>query len=426
MNRILAILKREYLTRVKKKSFVIFTILGPVLMALLMGLPTVMMMLSPDVQQKLAMVDKHGGFAGPFDRALADFTLGDDRPRYLLERIEPGAGDLEEIRRTLNQRVLDGALDAYLVVNQEYDEEGGIKYFARSISFNEQQRMDGALYKVVLDLRLAASDSGLDSDALKNLTREAELSVVEVTEGGEEKEKSEEARLIGFFVNYAFIFLFYLMFVLWGVAIMRGVIEEKSSRIVEVLLSSVTPFQLMMGKVVGISLVSLTQMIVYALSGAAFFIYGSSHQTLRPLLEGLSLSMFGYMILFFVLGYFLYATLYAAVGAICNTDQEAQQAQMPIILLLVAVITTVFFFINNPTSMAAQVVSLIPFFTPFIMMVRTNTVTPPFWQIALSVVLLIGTNVLMVWLAGKIFRVGILMYGKRPGPLEILRWMRRS
>jgi len=426
MNKILAVLRREYLIRVKKKSFVIFTILGPVLMALLMGLPTVMMMLSPDVQQQLALVDLHGGIQKPLEEVLSEITLGDERPRYLLEPVELGDEGLTAIRQELNQRVLDGSLDAYLVVDREFEEEGGIRYFARSISFNEQQRMDGAIYKVVLDLRLATSDSGLDSDELHQLTRGIELSVVEVVEGGGEKEQSEEARVINFAVNYVFMILFYMMFILWGVTIMRGVIEEKSSRIVEVLLSSVTPFQLMMGKVVGIALVGLTQMTVYAMSGVAFLIYGSSQEKLGPLLEGISLSIFAYMILFYILGYFLYASLYAAVGAVCNTEQEAQQAQMPVILMLIVPLSTVFFFINNPTSMVAQVVSLIPFFTPFIMMVRINTVTPAFWQIALSIVLLIGTNVAVIWLVGKIFRVGILMYGKRPGPMEILRWMRRS
>ena len=426
MNKILAVLKREYLTRVKKKSFIIFTILGPVLMALLMGLPSAMMMLSPSVQQQMALVDLHGGFAGPLEDAFSEVTLDDGRSRYALELVDPGDQGPTAARQVLNQRVLDGSLDAYLVVEREFDEEGGIKYFSRNISFNEQQRMDSALYKVALDLRLADSDSGLDRGQLRELTRGVEMSVVEVTKSGEEKEKSEAARVIGFVANYLFIFLFYMMFVLWGVAIMRGVIEEKSSRIVEVLLSSLTPFQLMMGKVVGISLVGLTQMVVYALSGAAFLIYGSSQETLGPLLEGLSPTMFIYMILFYVLGYFLYATLYAAVGAVCNTEQEAQQAQMPVILLLIIPLSTVFFFMNNPTSMVAQVVSLIPFFTPFIMMVRINTVTPAFWQIALSVILMIGTNVAMIWLVGKIFRVGILMYGKRPGPMEILRWVRRS
>jgi ABC-2 type transport system permease protein len=426
MNKILAVLKREYLTRVKKKSFVIFTILGPVLMALLMGLPSVMMMLSPSVQQQLALVDLHGGFAGPLEEALSESTLDDGRSRYLLEKVDPGEEGPTAARQELNQRVLDGTLDAYLVVEQEFDEEDGIRYFARNISFNEQQRMDNALYKTALDLRLADSDSGLDRDELRHLTRGIEMSVVEVAEGGEEQVQSEGARVVSFAVNYIFIFLFYMMFVLWGVAIMRGVIEEKSSRIIEVLLSSVTPFQLMMGKVVGISLVGLTQMTVYALSGVGFLLYGSSQGTLGPLLEGLSPAMFGYMILFYVLGYFLYATLYAAVGAVCNTEQEAQQAQTPVILLLIIPLSTVFFFINNPTSMVAQVVSLIPFFTPFIMMVRINTVTPAFWQIALSIVLLIGANVGMIWLVGKIFRVGILMYGKRPGPMEILRWLRRS
>jgi len=426
MNKILAVIKREYVTRVKKKSFVIFTFLGPILMALLMGLPSVMMMVSPEVQQQLALVDTHGGFAEPFDAALADYTLGDDRPRYLLETVAPGDDGLTATRQRLNERVLDGTLDAYLVVDRKFDKEGGIKYFARNIGFNEQQRIDGALYKVALDLRLAASDSGLDRDELRQLTRGIEMSVVEVTKTGAEEEKSEEARVIRFAVNYLFMFLFYLMFILWGVNIMRGIIEEKSSRIVEVLLSSVTPFQLMTGKVVGIALVGLTQMVVYAVSGAVFLFIGSKQATLGPLLEGLSPAMFGYMILFFILGYFLYAALYAAVGAVCNTDQEAQQAQFPIIALIMLPTFTSFFFINNPTSMAAQVVSLIPFFTPFIMFIRINTVMPAFWQIALSIILLIGANIGMMWLVGKVFRVGILMYGKRPGPMEILRWIRRS
>lgn len=426
MNKILAVLKREYLTRVKKKSFVIFTILGPVLMALLMGLPTVMMMVSPAVQQKLALIDLHGGFAAPLEKSLADYTLEDERPRYLLEVVDPGVEGPTAARQALNQRVLDGALDAYLVVNRRFDEEGGIKYYARNISFNEQQRMDGALYKVALDLRLADTDLGIDREELRHLTRGVEMSVVELSETGEEQEKSEEARVVRFAVAYLFIFLFYMMFILWGNNIMRGVIEEKSSRIVEVLLSSVTPFQLMMGKVTGIALVGLTQMGVYALSGVAFMIYGASQQTLGPLLKGVSPALFGYMILFYILGYFLYASLYAAVGAVCNTDQEAQQAQLPVVLMLIIPLSTVFYFINNPTSLAAQVISLVPFFTPFIMLVRIITVFPPIWQVALAVVLMIATNVAMIWLVGKIFRVGILIYGKRPGPMEIMRWVRRS
>ncbi|MDH5715733.1 MAG: ABC transporter permease, partial [Candidatus Aminicenantes bacterium] len=196
----------------------------------------------------------------------------------------------------------------------------------------------------------------------------------------------------------------------------------------EVLLSSVTPFQLMFGKIMGIGAVGLTQYFIW---GAVILGIGSFGQSFAAQMgselgqiEILSPATIFFFIIFFILGWLLFATMYAAVGAICNTDQEAQQAQFPIIIFLVLPLLLMMYIVGNPNSGLTTVLSLIPFFTPMLMFMRINLVMPPVWQIGLSIALLVVAILLMIKLVAKIFRIGILMYGKRPSLVEIVTWMK--
>ena len=220
--------------------------------------------------------------------------------------------------------------------------------------------------------------------------------------------------------------ILYISILVYGLYVMRGVLEEKQSRIIEVLLSSVKPFQLMLGKVTGIGLVSLTQVTIWV---ASMFTI-SSIAAGQAIAFGdfkiprIPLSMVLYMLLFMILGYFLYSTLYAMVGAIVSSEEDGQQMQMPITILLVLPYILSSFVLSKPDSTTSIILSMIPFFSPILMFMRITVQQPPWWQIALSIGLLIATIFGAIWVAAKIYRVGVLMYGKRPSLPELVKWLK--
>src|SRR6185369_13272795 len=223
------------------------------------------------------------------------------------------------------------------------------------------------------------------------------------------------------------LFFIYMTVLLYGISVMRGVIEEKQSRIVEVLVSSVKPNQMMLGKVIGIGLVGLTQISVWALSALLLTTVGVSTFAARGLtMPNIPVSLLIYFVVYFVLGYFLFATLYALVGSTVSSEEEAQQAQIPVTMLLVVPMMIFNMIIANPTSTASIGLSMVPFFAPTLMMMRIAVVNPPLWQILLSMLIMLATILGCVWVAARIYRVGILMYGKRPSIAELGRWLRYS
>jgi ABC-2 type transport system permease protein len=207
---------------------------------------------------------------------------------------------------------------------------------------------------------------------------------------------------------------------------MRSVIEEKTSRVFEVLLSSVKPMELLAGKILGVAAVGLTQYAVWILM--ALVAGGGMIGSLRTQMGEINVpaSLLFYFVLFFVLGYLLYSTMFAALGAVVNSEQEAQQLQMTVMWFLIIPMLVAQLVIRAPNSTAAVVLSLIPFFTPMLMFLRINLITPPAWQVALSIALLLATNFAVLWLSARIYRVGILMYGKRPTLPELVRWVRAA
>jgi ABC-2 type transport system permease protein len=238
-----------------------------------------------------------------------------------------------------------------------------------------------------------------------------------------------------FAAAYIGSFVLYMVILLYAVAVMRSVLEEKTSRIVEVIVSSLDPWQLMLGKILGVGAVGLTQLGAWAIGGAALAVVGlPALLTARPELGQLATltsqlpgpRFFGYFMIFFLSGYFIYSALYAAVGAMCNTDEEAQQAQFPVMILIIIPVIALVGVIENPNSTLSVTLSLIPFFSPFLMFARAAGGAAPAWQVALSIVLMWLTVLAVAWMAGRIYRVGILMTGKRPGIGELLRWLREA
>jgi ABC-2 type transport system permease protein len=424
MHNILMVMRREYLDRVKKKSFWVGIFLGPVLILALFGMMAVMMSVKTQDQRTLAVVDNSGELGPGVVESLGKHKLKDGRPSYVVQLVQSPADEAASLKE-FKDRIASQQLFGFIWIGKDPEATGALKFYGRNTSdVMMNNELEGVIKDALVSQRLRKSKLQLDRATLDKLTAGIDLETFEVTkEGGAEKK--------GFFESYALTFLFviimFMSILLYSVAMLRGILEEKSRRIIEVLLGSLSPEELMTGKILGIGLVGLTQMAIYIPTfGIARLVIAAkaAGADVSGIQGMLSMTKLAYFIVFFLLGYFFYTALFAAVGAVCNTEQEAQNLQQPIMMFLMLPYICTFFFVTHPDHIAAIILSFIPPFTPMIMFMRISVLTPPFWQIALSIVLTLATILLIFRLVAKIFRVGILMYGKRPTVPEILRWAR--
>ncbi len=435
MRKILAVIKREYIQMVRTKGFIIGTVLGPVGMIALIVVPIVVSSVSVEKQETIGVVDLTNEIFMELDKKLdhKDYRLKDGFRRYVLEKFEPSAGT-EELRHELRERVLKKELSAYIYIPEDVLEIGAresavkdsepeqekVEYVSEhTTDFEKLRAINRALNNVVIEKRLKRE--GLDPQKVAQYIKRVELQPIKITKKGEEKDTGGT-----FMISYILALIIYMAILIYGQVIMRGVIEEKSSRVVEVVLSSLRPFQLMMGKILGIGAVGLTQFSIWTLFGIGASVYGTSFIPAGAnfAMPSIPAYVFVYFVVFFILGYFLFGTLYAAIGSLVNSEKEAQQLVMPVTMFLIVPIMLMIFIIRAPNSPIAVFLSFIPFFAPILMFLRITVLIPPFGQIGASIVILILTILFMIWLTAKIYRVGILMYGKRPKFAEIVRWMR--
>ena len=411
-----AVIRREYLERVRSKAFIIGTILGPLLMGLLMVMP-VLIMGKGGKLLRVAVLDASGDLQSEVEESLRE-ARRDDEPRF---DVRPsGEGTVESREEALQKAVLNGDLDGYLLLPEDAVDSSTASYYGRTVS---NQRDLGMMRWMVRDLLVAhrLTDAGLDSDRVQELTRDMEWRTIRLSEEGEREEEG-----LGILLAIVLLMILYTSILMWGQVVMGGVIEEKSSRVIEVVASGVPPTQLLAGKLLGVGAAGLTQFLVWSLS-----LLGISLVTAGPMASSLPVPEIRPLVLvsfvmFFVLGFAFYAALYAAIGAAVNTMQEAQNFIFPIIIPLVLGLVCFPVILESPDGGLAVILSLIPFLTPLLMFLRIIVLTPPWWQIALSLVLL-GVSILAVlWLAARIYRVGILMYGKKPTFPELMRWVGRE
>jgi len=411
-----AIVRREYIERVRTKGFVIATVLGPVLMAALMVVPLLVARSSGKLLQ-VAVLDETGVLQSRVEEALRSARFG-DKARF--EVMPSGAGPLEARQGELKKKVLDGALDGYLLLPQDAAQTSAASYYGRNVS----NRMDLTLLErstgeVLVERRLAGA--GLDPARVKDLTRPLDLKTIRLSAAGE-----REDRGAAFLFSIILMMILYTSILMWGQQVMTSVIEEKSSRVIEVMASGVASTQLLWGKLLGVGAAGLTQFLVWALS-----LFVVSFAAAGPAMGGFKMPeisplMLVSFVLFFLLGFLFYATLYASIGAAVNTVQEAQNFVFPVILPLIIGMVCFPAVIESPEGGLAVALSLIPFLSPLMMFLRIVVLTPPLWQVGLSMALLALAIAGAVWAAARIYRVGILMYGKKPTFPELMRWVRHS
>jgi len=415
VNRMLPVVRREYLERVRSKLFLISTLVGPLLVVGVTLVPGLLMQNQRGKPLRLAIVDETGALGPAAAQSLARRKAGGE-PRF--EIVAPAGGDTVAVRAELARDVVAGRLDGYVVLPRDITERSKAEYYAKNVSnVMDISTIDQAVEEALIGHRLRGA--GLEGERVAALTRKLDLRTVRLTASG-----AREDRGGTFVLAVLLMMMLYSTVAMWGAAIMNGVIEEKSNRVVEVIVSSIPPGSLFWGKLLGVGAAGLTQFLFWAACMAAVGVYGATLSGARvPEVTPLLLGSF---VLYFVLGYFLYGAMYAAVGSAVNTQQEAQSLAFPLMMPLVLAVVFFGAVMGSPDSRLSVILSLIPFLTPLLMFLRISVLTPPAWQIALSIAIMLASIALLTWIGGRVYRVGILMYGKRATFPEIVRWAREG
>ena len=424
-NKIAIILGREYSVRVKKKSFILTTILTPVLLAALFIVPTVLMVVGGKDTEKVMVQDNSG--------IVAPYLESSSTAEYI---IAPEGSSLEQLKADFNN------LDVYALVGiSELDSANNVQvvaYSAEPLNVDIKSDISRKVNKAVESMKLSLYNiSDLDR-ILAEVRSDVQITTLTLTEEGEKEESAE----IYMALSYVMSLLIYMFIFMFGNMVMRGVIEEKSGRIVEVIVSSVKSVELMIGKILGIALVALTQFFIWVvltlvlISVAGFLMGGDIVGTMESaevagmgsILKGISEVRFGYVIscfiIYFVLGYLLYAGMFAAVGAAVDNEADTGQLSIPITVPLILGLFLMIPTFQNPTGQLAFWSSIIPFTSPMVMMARIPFGVVPFWELALSIILLLATALLMAVISAKIYKVGILTYGKKASFKDLWKWIK--
>jgi ABC-2 type transport system permease protein len=419
MSETFIVLKREFLERVRGKGFWIGTLVLPLFMAGMTILPTLLN--RGGSAKTIVLVDEAP--AGVAAQVVAGLTRPDEDGKPSRYRVERAAGPFAGVRESLNRRVLDKEIDGYVYLPADVVQRNTIEYRARNVS-NLQVAGDirRAVSQAVQASRLQGA--GLQVGEVAALLRPVEVNSARVTAQGEKAGNAVSA----FFLSYIVGFVVYFLVFLYGFNVMRSVLEEKTNRIVEVVVSSMKASHLMLGKILGVGAVAMLQVALWVVAGMAISRLGGRMGMPQGALSnlGLSAGVVTQLVVFFILGFFLFAALFAALGAAVNSEQEAQQYQTVVFLPLIVPMLFITQIVGDPLGTTATVLGLIPLTAPVTMPMRLTATSLPAWQIAASLVGIAVTVVLVAWLAGKIYRVGILSTGKKPTLGELIRWLRMA
>jgi len=421
MSKIFKIIRREYVEAVRKKTFLLSTMLVPILMVAVIFVSVFLADREPERSFYVAVIDKRGDLAPRLFEVMDD-TLSNGERRFSIELSSLGGGSDDVVKATLMERIETQELDAFIVIPEDILDKGSAEFYAKSVGVLAfEPRFRSALGKLVIENRLMTE--GLSPDHLYEMMKGIEFKTL-LVEKGMEKESGFEQE---YAVTMAAVMILYMTIMIHGLAVMRSVLEEKSSRVIEIVLSSVTSMQLMVGKILGTGLVSLTQYAIWAFLAAAVMMVGpTGGDAAFDLAEYITLGEVAFMVLFFLLGFLLFGTAYAAIGAMCNSEQEANHLHTPLVMLLVVPMLLAINVIQDPSGTVARVLSFIPFDAPILMFMRISVSTVNAAEIAVSVLGIILSIAVMFWIVARIFRVGILMYGKRPNLPELIKWIRYS
>lgn len=430
-NKVKIVLKHEYISKVKTKAFLIGTFIAPIGLVVFFGLMIAASVLFNDTtEKKLAVLDE--------TNKIGQILVNADTSKYYLT--DKSVGELSTLTKSEK-------IDGYIIIKANILDSGKVPIFT--------QGGGGIGYVTLLEKHLSSivrkerlERSGTSDEVIKLVDSGIELETQKITDEGVKDDKTEALAFIG----YGLGFIIYILMFVYGNQIFRSVLEEKSNRIVEIILSSARPFDILLGKVLGIGLVGLTQVfawitiagVLLALSGQLVGLFvdidpaslqsgmtmqDAQAQQIQSVMSNfpeISPWLIIGFVFYFLAGYFIYACLFAAVGSAVDNEQDAQQLMFPVTMPIIIPIALIPMIMQNPDSIAAVAVSLFPLFSPILMIVRIASTQVPMWQIISSVVILILSFLSIIWLTAKIYRIGILMTGKKPKFSDLVKWIKMS
>jgi ABC-2 type transport system permease protein len=433
MKKLFAVIKKEYKVIVHKKSFIIMTILTPVLMAGMMFVPVLLMKVGRS-EKKIAVADYSGGYYQALSarpqakkekrKGVLDMDAAKQQQeteasgRISFQQVALAGRDADALVHEYEQKVLKKEVDGLLLIPADVTAKRQVSYYSTSVSDFTTIKFIESTLRTAISKQLLL-EKKIDPAVVDEATREISMETFKVKKEGTTRSDSGMDYMMSLFM----IVILFMVLINYGQMIMRGVLEEKNSRISELLISSARSTAIFYGKVLGIGLAGLTQVALWIVLGGVL-VSRFSGMIDASILSFLTLEIALYFVIFFILGFFTYAIPYAFIGAAVNTDQEAQQFASVLSVIIIVPYLLGISAIQNPNSTLTTVASLFPLFTPILMFMRITTALPPLWQILTSIGLCVLTIWGLAWLGAKIFRVGMLMYGKKPNLGEILRWVR--
>jgi ABC-2 type transport system permease protein len=430
MHKLWVIIKREYAQVVKKKSFLLGIVLTPLFMIGITIIPSLLAHKKSAALEKIAVIDlDNQGIGERFAEKIQKYKLDDSSPAYEVTDIyRPDYMDstaVDRTRKKMDSLIQSKSLKYYLIINKNIEQNDSCFLVAKSFGFRTGSRFDRTISSILAEIRLEKSNLNLSVDSVMVLARRTYFE--QQAPGGKERD-FETVYLAGLVL----VMIIFMTVVAYGQTLMRSVIDEKNSRIIEVMVSSISPFQLMSGKIIGLGLASLTQVAIWIAIGLGLYGFQGSLEISATVSDIIfNPVLIGFFLIFMALGYLLFSTLFALIGAIVNNEKEAQNFIFPIIMTIMVPVILSMYIYQEPDSTIVTVLSLIPLFTPTMMLVRLNVIGSDVFDLAdpimleatLGVIITALTTVAVIWLTSRIFRIGILMYGKRPTLPEIIKWV---
>lgn len=408
----LDVAKWEFMEKVKSKAFIISLVLMPLIMVVFGILPGLLASKPDEKAIVIGVIDQAGTIVQPLAARLDEkYKLPNGTPNYVLRNLS-GEASPEEQKVQANKLISSKEIEGYFSIPATVYDSGKVEYRAENVgNIRVSERFSRTIEEVIVEHRLTGQ--GLDPSLIRRLTASIDVKSIKVSEKGEEK---ESGFMETFFSAYIVIMMLMFLVLTSGQLLIRSVVEEKSNRVIEVLLSSCSARDLMVGKILGLSGLGILQILIWGSIGLAFSLKTGTNIFV---LDNLLLSA-----VYLVLGYLLYSAIFVAAGSPVTTEQEAQQITTYVSLFLVFPIVLAIPAMQNPNSLLIKILSFVPLLTPAFMVLRIPIQMPETWEILTTIGLMIVSSIGMMWVAGKIFRVAILVYGKRPTIPELVRWIR--
>ncbi|MFZ0454059.1 MAG: ABC transporter permease [Ignavibacteriaceae bacterium] len=416
MKKIFTVAKWEFVEKVKTKAFVISLILTPAIIIFFSIAPTLLSGKESDAIKVIGFVDTSGIYFKPMEEKLAKYSIEKNQPAYILVNLAGNNrnNETDSLKKIADKDVLNGKVEGYILVNNGGTDSVSVEYRSKSIgNFKDAQRFSDAFNDARIERKLKAE--GISPEIIEYISRNIELKPVKLEESG--KEGSSDF-LTTFFTAFIFIMLFFMMIMLSGQMLVRSLVEEKSNRLIEIIISSCSADELLTGKIFGLGALGLFQILIWAsiavsLLGASVIPY-TAFQNILP------------MFIYFLLGSIFFTAIFVGIGSIVTTEQEAQQITTYLSFILLLPIVMILPLMENPHSILIKVLSYIPLTLPTTMILRLNITPVPFYIISITIVIMLISIYFAIKIASKIFRIGILSYGKRPSLKELGEWIRES